>query len=119
MEIINPQFNLESFFNNLASAQKRALMLDYDGTLAPFRVEREKAVPYPGVRETLNRLVSAGRTRVVIISGRRVRDLVPLIGLDVTPEIWGSHGLERLTRDNEYKLIELTEAAKQGLYSVY
>lgn len=115
MEIINPQFNLESFFYNLGSAQKRALMLDYDGTLAPFRVERKKAVPYPGVREILTRLVSLGRTRVVIISGRRVRDLVPLIGLDVSPEIWGSHGLERLTSDNEYKLIELTEAAKQGL----
>jgi trehalose-phosphatase len=115
MEIINPQFNLESFFYNLGSAQKRALMLDYDGTLAPFLVEREKAVPYPGVREILTRLVSAGRTRVVIISGRRVSDVVALIGLDVTPEIWGSHGLERLTHDNEYKLAELTEAARQGL----
>lgn len=115
MEIINPQFNLESFFHDLGNAQKRALMLDYDGTLAPFRVEREKAVPFPGVREILTRLVSAGRTRVVIISGRRVRDLIPLIGLDVAPEIWGSHGLERLKHDGEYQLTELGALTRQGL----
>jgi trehalose 6-phosphate phosphatase len=115
MEIINLQFNLERFFNNLDSTQKRALMLDYDGTLAPFRVERDKALPYPGIRGILTRLVSADRTRIVIISGRRVKDLVPLIGLDVSPEIWGSHGLERLKRDGEYQLTELGALTRQGL----
>jgi trehalose 6-phosphate phosphatase len=115
MEITNPQFNLENFFNNLSRAQKRVLMLDYDGTLAPFRVERDKAVPYPGVREILTRLVSANRTRVIIISGRRVRDLISLIGLDVTPEIWGGHGMERLKHDGEYHLTELGALTRQGL----
>ncbi len=115
MEIINPHFNLDSFFNNLGSVQKRALMLDYDGTLAPFQVEREKAVPYPGVRQILTRLLSAGRTRVVIISGRLVSDVVALMGLDITPEIWGSHGLERLTPEDGYTLLDLAPITQQGL----
>lgn len=115
MEILNPELDLESFFKNLSKAQKRALMLDYDGTLAPFKHEREKAVPYPGVRELLRRLVSAGRTRLVIVSGRRVRDLAPLIDFDVPPEIWGCHGFEHLTRDGKYILTELVPSARQGL----
>ena len=41
-----------SFFRRIAAARFRVLMLDYDGTLAPFRVERDRAVPYPGVRGT-------------------------------------------------------------------
>jgi len=115
MEILNPQFNLDSFFNNLGNADKRALMLDYDGTLAPFRVEREKAVPYPGVCDILSRLISVGRTRIIIVSGRRVNDVVALLNLEITPEIWGSHGAEQLTSDNKYRMVELTPAARQGL----
>ncbi len=115
METLNPELNLEDFFNTLGSAEKRGLMLDYDGTLAPFRVEREKATPYPGIREILAHLISADRTHIVIVSGRQVSDLVPLIGLDRLPEIWGSHGLERLTINNESKLAELSPIARQGL----
>ena len=53
MQILKPGFDLERFFAALERAKTRALLLDYDGTLAPFRIERDQATPYPVVRELL------------------------------------------------------------------
>ena len=39
----------QKFLERLKTANKRMLLLDYDGTLAPFRVDRDHAFPYPGV----------------------------------------------------------------------
>jgi trehalose-phosphatase len=56
-----------------------------------------------------------GRTRVVLISGRWTRDLVPLTGLRRAPEIWGSHGWERLFPDGRYETATPDETALRGL----
>ena len=53
MKTLNPEKKLSEFFDCLKKSQSRILLLDYDGTLAPFRVERDKALPYPGVAEAL------------------------------------------------------------------
>jgi trehalose 6-phosphate phosphatase len=74
-------------------------MLDYDGTLAPFHIEPERAVPYPEVGPVLRRIVESGGTRVVVVSGRPADEVPPLLGLRERPEIWGSHGWERLMPD--------------------
>ena len=50
-------------------------MLDYDGTLAPFHVDRFAAVPYPGVEDRLATLSGLARVRLVLISGRSAREL--------------------------------------------
>ena len=55
------------------------LLLDYDGTLAPFHPDRFQARPYPQVAELLQAIIDAGRTRLVIISGRALADLHPTI----------------------------------------
>lgn len=91
----------------LGAACRRCLLLDYDGTLAPFTPERDRAVPYPGVAELLAEMLAARHTRIVIISGRRAHDLPPLLGIEPHPEIWGSHGLERLPRDDAYQVYEI------------
>ncbi len=106
---------LEEFFKRLKTAKSRLLLLDYDGTLAPFRTEREKAFPYPGIEERLNILIATKKTRVVIISGRAITDLKPLLKLKVYPEIWGSHGFERLDKNGRYLPGKLTEEQKKGL----
>jgi trehalose-phosphatase len=103
MKILNPQKKLSDFFDCLKKSRSRVLLLDYDGTLAPFRVERDKALPYPGVTEVLKQLMQNGSTRLVLISGRRLNDLIPLLGLERLPEIWGSHGAERLLPDGSYQ----------------
>jgi trehalose-phosphatase len=117
MNIPDPADTLSKFFDSLKESQSRALLLDYDGTLAPFRLERDQALPYPGVAEALKRIIQKGGTRLVLISGRSLADLVPLVGLERLPEIWGSHGGERLLSDGSYRKATLTEAAARGLKS--
>jgi trehalose-phosphatase len=101
--MLQPDVDPEDFLRDMHNAPLRLLLLDYDGTLAPFTPERDRAVPYPGVRELLRRLQQDNRTRVVIISGRAVEDVRPLLGIDPLPEIWGSHGWERLLPDGTYR----------------
>lgn len=85
----------EAFFTQLREAPSRVLLLDYDGTLAPFRVERDQAVPYPEILGPLIDLQRDGRTRMVVVSGRAVDNLRPLLGLNPPLELWGTHGWER------------------------
>ena len=90
---------LENFWQQLQTASQKVLLLDYDGTMAPFQLERNKAFPYPGVREILEKIQASGKTRLIIVSGRAVDDLLPLLGLKHLPELWGSHGFERQLPD--------------------
>jgi trehalose-phosphatase len=89
--------SLSDLFRSLRGAERRALLLDYDGTLAPFRIDPARAEPYPGIREALAAILAAGHTRLVIVTGRAIRDLMPLLRLDPLPEVWGSHGWEPAT----------------------
>jgi len=92
-----------TFFDRLRNASSRALLLDYDGTLAPFTPDREHAFPYPEIPELVARIIRTG-TRVVLISGRPATELLFLSGIHPHPEIWGSHGAERLLPDGSYQV---------------
>ncbi len=105
----------EAFFSTLASAPARALLLDYDGTLAPFVTEREQALPYPGLRELLREIIDFGHTRVAMITGRRCDDLIPLLGILPPPEIWGAHGWEHRLPDGEVTVAPMPEHAVRGM----
>ena len=104
-----------SFFRRIAAAPFRVLMLDYDGTLAPFRVERDRAVPYPGVEERVEALLAGGRSRVVVVTGRTLGEIDALLGVDPSPEVWASHGWEHRGRDGKIRRFSVPEAAAQGL----
>jgi trehalose-phosphatase len=91
------------FFARLRKATARALLLDYDGTLAPFTPDRERAFPYPEIPELVSRIIRAG-TRVVLISGRPATEVLFLSGIRPQPEIWGSHGRERLQANGSYQV---------------
>jgi len=90
-------------------------MLDYDGTLAPFTTHRDRAFPYPGVRQLLQQIMQTGRTRVVIVSGRDVNEAAKLLDLDPSPEIWGLHGLQRRTSNGITWLCTLDQAKLDAL----
>lgn len=92
-----------NFFDRLREAQSRTLLLDYDGTLAPFTADRERAFPYPGIPELVSKILHTG-TRVVLISGRPATELLFLSGIHPHPEIWGSHGSERLLPNGSYEV---------------
>lgn len=91
------------FFDRLRQASARLLLLDYDGTLAPFTPDRMRAFPYREIPELISRIMAAN-TRVVLISGRSARELLFLSGIHPQPEIWGSHGAERLLADGSYEV---------------
>jgi len=82
-------------------------MLDYDGTLAPFRKDPNQALPYPGISPVLQEIVRIGKTRVVIIAGRDANEVIPLLNIRPRPEFWGLHGLQRLNPDGSAELPSL------------
>jgi trehalose 6-phosphate phosphatase len=99
------------FFRQLAASPRAVLALDYDGTLAPFQRRPETAFPHPGVRQLLQRIHRAGRTRLVIISGRPSAAVRELLQLDPAPEIWGAHGWERWSPDEGLRQLSLDDQA--------
>jgi trehalose 6-phosphate phosphatase len=106
---------LWDFFDRLQSAPSSALLLDYDGTLAPFRIERDRAYPYPEVLPSLEKIVRNGRSRVVVISGRPAAEVKTLLGTVNNLEMWGAHGLERLSPDGGYRQIPINRSALELL----
>lgn len=91
------------------------LLLDYDGTLAPFREERDKAVPYPGVTDILAGLPRTGSGRCIVVSGREPEEIAAFLGAAAPREIWGCHGASRLVADAEGIRASLTPAWEEAL----
>lgn len=91
------------------------LALDYDGTLAPFRPERDQAYPYEQARDILRRLPTSGPCRFLIVSGRECGSVSKLLGVTPPPEIWGCHGLQRLTPGGGLWTAPLTPAQLMAL----
>ncbi|HCT61755.1 trehalose-phosphatase [Acidobacterium capsulatum] len=101
------------FWEMLQQSRRWLLLLDYDGTLAPFHQDRMQAVPYAGVSERLEALADRSQGRVVIISGRQIEDLKQLLPLRQPVEMWGSHGREHLDHDGSYRVVDLNPAERQ------
>jgi len=81
--------SLQGLRERLAEA---AILLDYDGTLAPIVDRPQDAVPAAGAAEVLTSLVRRAGS-VTIVTGRPagfVREVLPVAGLDVV----GLYGLE-------------------------
>lgn len=94
MKELTPDKTLDGFFSDLARAKARLLVLDYDGTLAPFAARRQDAQLYPGIAPLLDTVMGRG-TEIAFITGRPARELadrLPFSGV----EIFGAHGYEHL-----------------------
>jgi trehalose-phosphatase len=104
---------ISAFFSTLGRAGQRLLLLDYDGTLAPFRPEREQAFPYPEVRRLLGAIRDLG-TRVVLISARRAVEVQRLLRCPGI-EIFGSHGIERLRPSGRLDLMPVQPGLKDAI----
>jgi trehalose-phosphatase len=115
MEILNKKTDLNQFFSLLKNAEDRILMLDYDGTLAPFNVDRNKAYPYPKAAEIVNQILVDKSCRVILISGRTIDDLLNLINFESMPEIWGSHGYEKQLSDGTRFTETVSEEVKETI----
>ncbi len=115
MRILNRKIDIEKFYRSLAKEGPKLLFLDYDGTLAPFNIEPKLAYPYPGVPSLLKEIVSNDSVRLVIITGRSVAEITPLLGLEQQIEIWGTHGREHSLPDGSYHKTDMSPTQKKGL----
>lgn len=103
------------FLEEIAAAEKRVLLLDYDGTIAPFSRDRRCAFPYPEIPGLLRRIMTECDTRLIMVSDRIAQELPPLLGITPLPEIWGNHGLQRIYPDGHYEEEEVDGAVLQAV----
>lgn len=74
-------------------AEHRLLLMDYDGTLAPFQIDPLEARPVEGASALLERIVASACTRVAVISGRPAAQLRRLLDVGGITFV-GEHGWE-------------------------
>jgi alpha,alpha-trehalose-phosphate synthase [UDP-forming]/trehalose-phosphatase len=79
--------------DEVRSRERLAIVLDFDGTLAPFTDDPDGARLTPQVRTALERLIQLPGCSVAVISGRGLADLQQHVGLDGVLYV-GNHGLE-------------------------
>lgn len=118
MKILREGVDADEFFRSQRGCRRRLLMLDYDGTLAPFVPDRGRAHPWPGVRERLDALLKDHSTILAIVTGRAVEDIMVLLDLSPLPEIWGSHGWEHRDAAGAYTPPAPTEEQRHALDSL-
>lgn len=104
----------DDFWTRVQSAELRVLMLDYDGTLAPFQTSRMEARPTKETLGILRKIIDSGHTRVVIVSGRPTSELRILVP-DLDVETFGSHGFERSPVDRSVIVHPLSASELKGL----
>lgn len=78
-------------FRRAAAAPQRVLLVDFDGTLAPFALRPQDARPYAGIVPVLDDIMRHPANRVVIVTGRDLAQ-PPALELSREPEIWAAHG---------------------------
>jgi len=110
--------HLHDALKGLSSVSASVLMLDFDGTIAPFVTERDKAAVRPDCKKLIDQIMNSGKTKVVIVTGRTIEDILPLINLETVPEIWGSHGWERREMDGSYYLWPAQDSHTSSLHLI-
>ncbi|KAF5294009.1 hypothetical protein FQA39_LY13563 [Lamprigera yunnana] len=100
--ITMPEVTLEDFDEYLAkyigNSHKLALLLDYDGTLAPLAPHPDLAKIPTETKNVLQRLSNMSDCYISIISGRNVNNVKEMVGIDGITYA-GNHGLEILHPD--------------------
>jgi trehalose-phosphatase len=54
-------------------------------------------------------------TRVIVVSGRAADEVPPLLGLHPAPEVWGTHGIERINTVGGYQEVHVNDDALKAL----
>jgi len=95
-------------------AGHRLLLVDDDGTLAPFRADRQSASPLPRSLALLRRIAQSPHTTVIVTSGRPVSEMQErLCRLGVT--LVGENGWEMLDADGTLTRTPVPQAASEML----
>lgn len=105
-----------TLWRRAASASHRLLVLDYDGTLAPFNSVREEARPLTGIPGLLGQIASGGRTEVAVVSGRPIMEIERLMAVPLIHYV-GEHGWETQRVGQAPARHELPEDVTEALRS--
>ncbi|KAJ8922620.1 hypothetical protein NQ315_007652 [Exocentrus adspersus] len=100
--ITMPAVTLDDFDEYLAkyigNTHKLALLLDYDGTLAPIAPHPNLAIIPAETKNILQRLSNLSDCYIAIVSGRNVNNVKEMVGIEGITYA-GNHGLEILHPD--------------------
>ncbi|XP_018007795.1 alpha,alpha-trehalose-phosphate synthase [UDP-forming] [Hyalella azteca] len=86
--------DFSTFLENYVTESSRlALLLDYDGTLAPIAPHPDLAVIPPETKKVLMRLANMPDVKIAIISGRSLENVKQMVGIEGLTYA-GNHGLK-------------------------
>lgn len=106
---------LAPFFSWVARSKEPALMLDFDGTIAPLCDNPLSARPYQGIKERL-RLIAHSGTRVAMITGRSASQLKRVLNnWDFPFNVFGCHGAEEMKPGGEITRVPLEAEVQRAL----
>uniref|UniRef100_A0A1B6M5T0 Uncharacterized protein n=2 Tax=Graphocephala atropunctata TaxID=36148 RepID=A0A1B6M5T0_9HEMI len=90
--------DFEEYLAKYIGDHKLALLLDYDGTLAPIAPHPDLAVLPDETKHVLERLANMSDVYISVISGRNVHNVKEMVGIEGLTYA-GNHGLEILHPD--------------------
>jgi len=80
-------FLLNDFLRYIGNTLKLALLLDYDGTLAPIAPHPDLAIIPSETKKVLERLSNLSDVYIAIVSGRNVDNVKGMVSFDLLPII--------------------------------
>ena len=100
-------------------AERRLIILDYDGTLVPIRARPREAAPDPELIDLLKRLAADPRNDVVVASGRRYGMMSSWFG-NMDLSLIACHGAWLKPKGQKWQLIEgLNNEWKEQLLPIF
>ncbi len=88
-------FDSIHFFQQIASADRRFLILDFDTTIARLSDLPASRFPYPRVTDLLECIAANARTRLILASAARATALTPALACPDF-ELWACDGQQRI-----------------------
>jgi len=93
---------LAEFSKRMSTSKKRALFLDYDGTLVGFKSNIDDASPDTELYQLINKLTAEDRNQVIIISGRKHETLEQWFGHMPKLDLIAEHGAWKKSGTNDW-----------------
>jgi trehalose 6-phosphate synthase/phosphatase len=93
------KLSFEDVVNAFSKAEKRLIMLDYDGTLVGYANRPQDAVPSENLLRLLEKLANTRNTHVTVVSGRSRPDLEKWFGQIKNLSLAAEHGAVIRTPD--------------------